>query len=67
MSRRNQSTSAQISTAQPFQLYHENISGGKRIEGAKRHLRWRFGWTDSDLEHEVNLKHSLTSGKKVID
>lgn len=59
-------SAAFVPKAQPFKIYNENISGGKHIEGAKRRLRWRFGWTDSDLEHEVNLKHTLTSGKKVI-
>ncbi len=31
----------------------------------KRRVKWRFGWSGSDLQHEIELVHSLVSGKKV--
>ena len=88
MSRRG-STAAHVNLAKPYRISHENVSGGKHIEGifldafifsigtngcaqimtyigAKRKLRWRFGWSDSELEHEVDFNHTITSGKKVI-
>jgi hypothetical protein len=33
--------------------------------GTKRKMIWRFGWTDSEEVHEVSLKHSFLTGKKV--
>lgn len=33
--------------------------------GTKRRVVWRFGWSDSEREHEVGLIHSVLSGKKV--
>lgn len=41
------------------------VNTGKNLEGTKRRVKWRFGWSDSDLEHEIVLIHSLISGKKV--
>jgi hypothetical protein len=35
--------------------------------GTKRRVVWRFGWSDSEREHEVGLIHSVLSGKKVWD
>lgn len=38
---------------------------GMVFAGSKKKLRWRFGWSDSDAEHEVDFHHTITSGKKV--
>ena len=34
--------------------------------GTKKKIKWRFGWSNSDEVHEVELIHSVISGKKVI-
>ena len=34
--------------------------------GSKKRIKWLFGFTNSDQEHEVVLIHSLVSGKKTI-
>ncbi len=54
------------SAPRPYQIYTELIDVGKFIKGTKKKIRWRFGWSDSETEFEIELKHSLLSGKKVI-
>ena len=50
----------------PYQIYSELINTGKNIGSTKRRIIWRFNWsTGSGKPHEVELKHSLVSGKKV--
>mmetsp|Transcript_16620 Transcript_16620/g.25010 ORF Transcript_16620/g.25010 Transcript_16620/m.25010 type:complete len:484 (-) Transcript_16620:228-1679(-) len=50
----------------PYRITHSNQQTGKTIAGTKRKVTWRFGWCDSDREHEVLLVHSVLSGKRVI-
>eukprot|EP00604_Paraphysomonas_vestita_P002028 CAMPEP_0174820442 /NCGR_PEP_ID=MMETSP1107-20130205/4289_1 /TAXON_ID=36770 /ORGANISM="Paraphysomonas vestita, Strain GFlagA" /LENGTH=525 /DNA_ID=CAMNT_0016035811 /DNA_START=27 /DNA_END=1604 /DNA_ORIENTATION=+ len=50
----------------PFKVHFTNTEAGKTISGTKRRVVWRFGWTDSEREHEVGLVHSVLSGKKTI-
>ena len=50
----------------PYQIYTEIIDKGKNISGTKRKIKWQFGWSDSDIDHEVTLVHSIVSGKKTI-
>jgi hypothetical protein len=49
----------------PYQIYSEMVNTGKTIGGTKRRIKWRFGWSNSSETHEVELVHSLVSGKKV--
>ena len=49
----------------PKIVYTEVVNAGKNLQGSKRRIKWRFGWSDSDKEFEVELIHSLVSGKKV--
>ena len=49
----------------PYQIYSELINTGKNIGSTKRRIIWRFGWSTGSGTHEVELKHSLVSGKKV--
>ena len=50
----------------PYQIYTEIIDKGKNISGTKRKIKWQFGWSDSDIDHEVTLVHSIISGKKTV-
>lgn len=50
----------------PYQVYTELISTGQNISGTKKRIKWRFGWSDDESEHEIELKHSFMSGKKTI-
>ncbi len=54
-----------LNTPRPYQIYTELVDVGKTIGGTKKKIRWRFGWSDSETEYEIELKHSLVSGKKV--
>eukprot|EP00595_Chromulina_sp_UTEXLB2642_P003756 CAMPEP_0196765638 /NCGR_PEP_ID=MMETSP1095-20130614/10245_1 /TAXON_ID=96789 ORGANISM="Chromulina nebulosa, Strain UTEXLB2642" /NCGR_SAMPLE_ID=MMETSP1095 /ASSEMBLY_ACC=CAM_ASM_000446 /LENGTH=573 /DNA_ID=CAMNT_0042124015 /DNA_START=152 /DNA_END=1873 /DNA_ORIENTATION=+ len=50
----------------PFQIYTELVNTGKNLHGTKKRVKWRFGWSDNDIEFEVELLHSVVSGKKTI-
>ena len=50
----------------PIQIYTEAVNVGKSLQGTKKRIKWRFGWTESPEEQEVELVHSLVSGKKTI-
>ena len=49
----------------PFQVYTEAISTGKNLGATKKKIKWRYGWTDQDVENEIEFIHSLVSGKRV--
>ena len=51
----------------PYQIYSEINKTGKNISGAKRRVSWRFGWSEENIDHEVILSHTITSGKKVSE
>ncbi len=55
-----------VPKATPYQIYHTVQDSGKNVAGSKKKLCWRFGWTDSEMEHSVDLKHSLVTGKRVF-
>ena len=50
----------------PIQIYFEAVDVGKSLAGTKKRIKWRFGWTESPEEQEVELVHSLVSGKKTV-
>lgn len=65
MATRRQSSSF-TPKATPYKIYHTVSDAGKNLGGTKKKLCWRFGWTDSEYEHEIDLKHSLVTGKRTI-
>ena len=50
----------------PYQIYSEVAKAGKTLASSKQRVTWRFGWSESEGEHEITLIHSKVSGKKVI-
>ena len=50
----------------PIQIYFEAVNVGKSLGGTKKRIKWRFGWTESPEEQEIEVIHSLVSGKKTI-
>ena len=48
-----------------FRIYKEQTDVGKRVKQSKKLVRWLFCFEDGK-EHEVQLRHSLMSGKKEI-
>ena len=50
----------------PIQIYTEILDVGKSLSGSKKRIRWRFGWSESPEEQEIELIHSVVSGKKTI-
>jgi len=66
MSRGHRQTVEKRSHGYPIQIYTEAVNVGKSLTGTKKRIKWRFGWTESPEEQEVELVHSLVSGKKTI-
>ena len=48
-----------------FQIYNETLNTGKNLGGTKTKVRWRFGWSDEEGEHDIEFVHSKLSGKRV--
>ena len=65
MSRRSSSTVRDEDRAKPYQVYTEAINTGKTVGASKRKVKWRYGWTDSEEEKEIEFIHSLMTGKRV--
>jgi hypothetical protein len=51
---------------EPFQIYTEVVNAGKTVQGTKKKVKWLFGFSNGNEEHEVVLVLSILSGKKVI-
>ena len=51
--------------ALPYQIYNETLNTGKNLGGTKTKVRWRFGWSDEEGEHDIEFVHSKLSGKRV--
>ena len=50
-----------------FRVSSSSKSVGKRISGSKRLIEWRFSYAEAPTHvHEVTLKHSIMSGKRVL-
>lgn len=64
--RRPSSNYADAIDGEVYKIYTEVANAGKTIEGSKKRIKWLFGYTGSDQDHEVVLIHSLVSGKKTI-
>eukprot|EP01041_Mallomonas_annulata_P011074 gene11074-23146_t len=50
----------------PYQIYYELSNTGKNLQGSKRICKWRFGFSDIEHPQDVELSHSITSGKKIL-
>lgn len=50
----------------PIQIYFEAVNVGKSLQGTKKRIKWRFGWSESPEEQEIELIHSLVSSKKTL-
>lgn len=57
---------AKANFGHPYQIYTESVYAGRNLQGTKKRVKWRFGWSDSPTEHEVEFVHSQLSGKKTI-
>ena len=51
--------------ALPYQIYNETLNTGKNLGGTKTKVRWRFGWSNEEGEHDIEFVHSKLSGKRV--
>jgi hypothetical protein len=49
----------------PYQIYTEAVNTGKNLGATKKKVRWRFGWSGQEGEHDIEFIYSMMSGKRV--